>query len=159
MRLLKIFSLSFFMLLALVPQAAAGQRADAASRAWRPFFNAFRAAVKRRDREAVRKMMIQDFYFHSSGGDENGDDDTRDEAFEFWEQPRVGGWEALERVLAQGTVPNTAMREPGNRRPSRVAPPIANNRRAIQATSFEWYAVFEFRDGRWYCTVFNQCCE
>jgi hypothetical protein len=156
-RLVKIFSLSLVLLL---PQVAAAQRADAAAaRAWRPFFDAFRAAVKRRDREAVRRMMIQDFYFHSSGGDDNGDDDTRDEAFEFWDEPRVRGWEALERVLAQGTVPNTAMREPGNRRPSRVGPPAANNRRAIQNASFEWYAVFEFRDGRWYCTVFNQCCD
>lgn len=146
-------------LLLLLPPAAAGQRVTAAGRAWRPFITAFRAAVKRRDREALRRMMARDFYYHSSGGDENGDEDTRDEAFDFWDERRVGGWEALEKVLAQGAVPNTAMREPGNRKPSRVAPPIANSRRAIESNSFEWYAVFEFREGRWYCTVFNQCCE
>lgn len=146
-------------LLLLLPQAAGAQRASAAERAWGPFFRAFRAAVQRRDREALRGMMARDFYFHSSGSDENGDEDTRDEALDFWSEPRVGGWEALEKVLAAGSVPNRAMREPGNRRPSRVAPPAANNRRAIESNSFEWYAVFEFRGGRWYCTTFNQCCE
>jgi hypothetical protein len=146
-------------LLLLLPHAVAAQRASAADRAWGPFFTAFRAAVKRRDREALRRMMVRDFYFHSSGADENGDEDLRDEAFEFWAEPRVGAWEALEKVLAAGTVPNTAMREPGNRRPSRVAPPAANDRRAIESNSFEWYAVFEFRAGRWYCTAFNHCCD
>jgi hypothetical protein len=143
----------------LLPQAAAAQRAGAAERAWGPFFRTFRAAVKRRDREALRRMMARDFYYHSSGGDENGDEDTRDEALDFWAETRVSGWEALEKVLAAGAVPNTAMRQPGSRRPSRVAPPIANDRRAIQSNSFEYYAVFEFRGGRWYCTIFTECCE
>lgn len=143
----------------LAPQAASAQKSAAAERAWRPFFNAFRAAVKRRDRAALKGMMARDFHYHSSGGDENGDDDTREEALEFWAEPRVGAWEALERTLAQGAVPNTAMREPGNTRPSRLAPPVANSRRAIQKVSFEWYALFEFMDGRWYCTAFAQCCD
>ena len=141
------------------PAGAAAQRSAAAERAWRPFFDAFRAAVKRRDAAALKRMMAPDFYYHSSGGDDNGDDDTRDEALEFWAEPRVGAWEALERTLAKGTVPNTAMREPGNTRPSRVAPPVANSRRAIQNVSFDWYAIFEYIDGRWYCTAFSQCCD
>jgi hypothetical protein len=147
------------LLVLLAPQAASAQRAGAADRAWRPFISAFRSAVRKRDRAALRKMMAADFYYHSSGGDENGDADTRDEAFEYWAEPRLGAWQALEKVLAAGTARNTAMREPGNRRPSRVAPPAANDRRAIETNSFDWYAVFEFRGGRWYCTVFNQCCE
>lgn len=147
------------LLVLLLPNAAAAQRVSAADRAWRPFFSAFRAAVRKRDQAALRKMMARDFYYHSSGGDENGDSDTRDEAFEFWAEPRLGAWQALEKVLAQGAVRNTAMREPGNRRPSRVAPPAANSRRAIETNSLDWYAVFEFREGRWYCTAFNQCCD
>ena len=84
--------------------------------------------------------------------------DTRD-SVEYWEGSGVGALEALEKTLRQGTVVNTAWRETGNRRPSRVAPPIANNRRAINSQSFDWYAVFEFRDGKWYMTAFNECCE
>lgn len=118
-----------------------------------------RGAVKRRDRAAVREMIARDFYYLSSGEDEDGDGDTREEAFRFWDEPRIGGWAALEKVLAQGAVPNTALRAPGSRRPSRVAPPAANSRRAISRRGFDWYAVFEFRGGRWYCTVFNQCCD
>ena len=156
---MKRFLILALPLVLLVPHAASAQRASAADRAWRPFISAFRAAVRKRDQAALRGMMARDFYYHGSGGDENGDEDTRDEAFEFWAEPRLGAWEAFEKVLAQGTVRNTAMREPGNRRPSRVAPPAANSRRAIETNSLDWYAVFEFRDGRWYCTTFNQCCE
>ena len=54
---------------------------------------------------------------------------------------------------------NTAMRPPGSRRPSRVAPPAANDTRAIESNSFEWYADFELRGGRWYCTAFSPCCD
>jgi hypothetical protein len=146
-------------LLLLLPHAAPAQRARASERAWGPFFRDFRAAVKRRDREALRKMMSSDFYFHSSGGDDNGDEDTRDEALDFWAETRVSGWEALEKTLAAGTAPNTTMRVAGNRRPSRLAPPAANNRRARERNAFEWFAVFEFRDGRWYCIAFTECCE
>ncbi|HWS56023.1 MAG TPA: hypothetical protein VN228_17925 [Pyrinomonadaceae bacterium] len=151
--------ISALLLVLLPPDVAPAQRVSAADRAWRPFFSAFRAAVRRRDQAALRGMMARDFFYHGSGGDENGDEDTRDEAFEFWSEPRLGAWEAFGRVLAQGAVRNTAMREPGNRRPSRVAPPAANSRRAIETNRVDWYAVFEFRGGRWYCTVFNQCCD
>jgi hypothetical protein len=143
----------------LTPGFGSPQTSTSAERAWKPFLTAFRAAVKKRDREALMKMMARDFYYLSSGGDENGNEDTRDEAFEYWETSEIGAWEALDGALTKGTVPNTAMREPGSRRPSRIAPPIANNPRAIKSRSFDWYAVFEFRDGRWYCTAFNQCCD
>lgn len=157
MKRVQIFALFVVLLL---PHAAAAQKVNgAAGRAWGPFINAFRAAVRKRDRAALKEMMSRDFYYHSSGGDENGDEDTRDEAFELWGEPRLRAWESLEKILARGTVPNTAMRQPGNRRPSRVAPPAANSRRAIESNRLDWYAVFEFREGRWYCTVFNQCCD
>jgi hypothetical protein len=156
MRRVQTFAL---LLVLLMPGAVLAQRTSAADRAWRPFISAFRAAVKRRDQAALRKMMAADFFYHGSGGDENGDEDTRDEAFEFWAEPRLQAWESLEKILSQGTVRNTALREAGNRRPSRVAPPAANNRRALESHRVDWYAVFEFRDGRWYCTVFNQCCD
>ena len=144
---------------ALVPRAAAAQRGTAADRAWRPFFNAFRAAVKKRDHAAMSRMMSRDFYYLSSGGDENGNHDTRDEAFDYWEATEIGALAAFDRVLAHGAVPNTSIRDPGNRRPSRVAPPVANDKQARERGEVEWYAVLEFRRGRWYCIAFLQCCD
>lgn len=156
---MKLSRVIILVLALLAPQICLAQTAARAQRAWKPFFVAFRAAVKNRDKDALSKMMSRDFFYLSSGGDENGNEDTRDEAFEYWQNANIGSWETLEKVLAQGTVTNTAMREPGNLRPSRVAPPLANNRRAIQNRSFEWYAVFEFREGRWYCVAFTECCD
>lgn len=145
----------------LFPQICLGQSQTAqANRAWRTFYASVRDAVKRRNKEALAKHMSKDFYYLSSGGDENQNQDTRDEAFEYWEGSGIGAWEALDNTLRKGTVVNTAWREPENsHRPSRVAPPIANSRRAINNRSFDWYAVFEFRDGQWYMTAFNECCE
>lgn len=156
MKSIRLLALVFAL---LAPPAAFAQRSAAADRAWGPFFRAFREAVRRRDADTLKGMMARDFHYHSSGGDENGDGDTREEAFEFWAEPRVRAWESLDKILAQGTVRNTAMREPGNTRPGRVAPPVANSRRAIQNASFEWYALFEYMDGRWYLTAFSPCCE
>lgn len=156
MKLTKVLILTLVL---LVPQLTMAQTTRAAERAWKPFFTAFRSAVKKRDQAALSKMMAREFFYLSSGGDENDNNDSRDEAFEYWETAGVGAWETLETVLAQGTVVNTAMREPGARRPSRIAPPVANSRRAIKARSFKWYAVFEFRGGRWYCIAFTECCD
>ena len=147
------------LVLALVVPHICAAQTSRANRAWKPFIAAFQAAAKNRDREALSRMMARDFYYLSSGGDENSNEDTRDEAFEYWETSGIGAWEALEKVLAQGTAINTAMLEPVNRRPSRIAPPIANSRRAIKNRSFDWYAIFEFRDGRWYATAFTECCD
>ncbi len=118
-----------------------------------------RAVVKKRDRDGLSKLMARDFYYLSSGGDENGNNDSRDEAFDYWENTQLGAWEALEKVIAGGSVVNTAMRNPESRWPSRVSPPAANNQRAIKDRSFAWYAVFEFRKGRWYMTSFSECCD
>lgn len=157
MKLSRVMILTVVALLSAdVCMAQTRSRAD---RAWKPFFATLRAAVKDRDRQALSKVMSRDFYYLSSGGDENGDQDTRDEAFEYWESTGIGALDALEKILAQGTAVNTAMREPGNRRLSRIAPPIANNRRAIRNKSFPWYAVFEYRDGRWQWIALNECCD
>ena len=143
-------------LLLLAPRAAEAKgRADAA-RAWGPFIAAFRKAAQRRDREALKKMLAPDFF--TTGGGVAGE--AREGAFAFWDEPGVRGWEALERTLAAGTVTYTYMRDRRDKTPMRVAPPAANVRRLIVRQAFEWYAIFEFRgDGRWYCTVFAQCCD
>ena len=156
---MKLSRVTILMVAVLVTADVCMAQATSRDQAWKPFFAAFRAAVKKRDRPALSKMMARDFYYLSSGGDENGDQDTRDEAFEYWESTGIGALDALEKILAQGTVANTAMREPGSRGLSRIAPPIANNRRAIRNRSFDWYAVFEHRNGRWYWIALNECCD
>lgn len=156
---MKLSKVLILILALFVPQLSMAQTTRAAERVWKPFFAAFRAAVKKRDRDALTKMMARDFYYLSSGGDENGNNDTRDETFEYWEASGNGAWEALDKALDQGSVVNTAMREFRSTLPSRIAPPLANNPKAIKARSFKWYAVFEFRRGRWYCTGFTECCD
>jgi hypothetical protein len=158
---MKVSRITVLLLISLAPHPILAQRNGAANREWKPFFSAFRAAVKKRDREALKKMMVRDFYFSGGGGDDNQDGDSRDEAFQFWDNSHVRGWKAFDKVLAQGTVPMAAWWDDGERRKyvSRVAPPAANIRRNMKRAAIDWYAIFEFRDGRWYCTVFNQCCD
>jgi hypothetical protein len=145
-----LISLFFF-----IPQTICAQANVSAQRTWKPFFVAFRAAVKKRDRDALRKTMSPDFF--SSGGNDAG----AEAAFQFWDDPNVRGWEAFTKTLARGTVPMAGWWDAGSKRKyiSRVAPPAANVRRNMRLRIVHWYAVFEFRDGRWYCTVFNLCCD
>jgi hypothetical protein len=151
----KLSRILLISLLLFLPQTICAQTNVVAGRAWKPFFVAFRAAVKKRDRDALRKMMSSDFF--SSGGNDVG----AEAAFQFWDDPNVRGWEAFTKALAHATVPMAAWWDAGDKikHVSRVAPPAANVRRNMKLQSVDWYAVFEFRDGRWYCTVFNQCCD
>ncbi len=132
-----------------------GSEKFCSGRAWNRFFPAFRVAVKKRDRSELRKLMSSEFF--SSGGNDAGPE----AAFQFWDDSNVRGWQAFTRVLARGTVPMAAWWDTGEKRKylSRGAPPAANIRRNMKREAIDWYAVFEFRDGRWYCTIFNQCCD
>lgn len=128
----------------------------AAERAWPSFFAGFRAAVRKRDRAALRKMLAPDLLF--SLGHHRGD--HLDDAFKFWDANKGEGWKAFKRILAQGTAPLARWWHDGEnpRRPSRVAPAAANRRVNIVRGRIGWYAVFEFReDGRWYCDIFQAC--
>ena len=159
MKRVSVIAVALSLLLLVPGPAAAKKRADAA-REWRPFIAAFGDAVKRRDREALKKMMTPDFFTSGGVGDDNGDGDLRDDAFAFWDDSTTRGWEALELTLTKGTVPYTYMRHTRDKTPARVAPPAANVRGSIVRGDFDWYAIFEFRaDGRWYCSVFAQCCD
>ena len=136
-----------------------------AGRAWPAFFKAFRIAVRKHDRNELKKMMVADFFFSAGGGDDNHDGDSRDEAFEFWDDRHVRGWQALERTLAKGTATTArwwGSSTDGKHHPGRVAPPAANIRKntAGPRPIIDWLAFFEFReDGRWYCTSFSECCD
>jgi len=152
---MKLSRVSIFLILVLASSAGAANENLAAQRAWKPFFASFRTAIKKRDRVALRAMLSTDFF--SSGGNSEG----AEAAFQFWDDPQVRGWDAFHRVLAQGTVPKAAWWDSGGKSKyiGRVAPPAANIRRNIKREAVHWYAIFEFRDGRWYCTLFNQCCD
>ena len=133
---------------------AANDRLDA-ERAWKPFLSAFRTAVKKRDRAALRRMMSPDFF--SSPGNSPG----IDAAFQLWDENNGERWRALNRILTQGTAPMAGWWDHGAKRKyiTRIAPPAANVRRNIDRARIDWYAFFEFRDGRWYCTIFSECCD
>ena len=143
-----------FTLLVAANTFAANNKA-VADRAWKPFFTAFRTAVKKRDRTVLRTMMSSDFF--SSPGNDPG----IDAAFKYWDDAGGQGWRTFNRVLNQGTVPMAAWWDHGAKRKyiSRVAPPAANIRRNIDHAVIDYYAFFEFRDGRWYCTIFSECCD
>ena len=119
--------------------------AAAARKAWPAFFAEFRAAVNKRDREALGKLMSDPF---------NGPPKTREDAFKQWDDPKVSGWVKLRRVLAQGAVmagkPDEG--DPTQLRPTMISPPASElNSKRYRG----WWAAFEFQeDGKWYCIQF-----
>ena len=143
------------------PKRAAAERATrlAAERAWPSFYASLRDAVKRRDRQALRKFLAPDIFFSGGGGDDNEDGDTRDEAFEFWDEHLGRGWKAFEKLLRGSAVTGKGLLNSHDGTPQKVAPPAINKRVNVLKGGITWYAVFEFREGRWYCTIFNECCD
>jgi hypothetical protein len=129
-----------------------------AERAWQSFFIALRAAVNKRNRGTLKEMMAPDFFYtiahHAS--------DQRDAAFAYWDESRGRGWKAFKLILAKGTVRTADKSLSSNGEfegPMRVAPPAAARRRSFTRNLIDWYAVFEFHQGRWYCITFIDCCE
>lgn len=144
---------------ALWADAATTKKAEA-DRAWPAFHASLRDAVRRRDREALGRMMPADFDYSGGGADDNHDGDSRDDAFGYWDEGRGRGWKAFERLLLGGAVPGEGRLGSHNGTPQRVAPPAINRRVNVIKGRIQWYAVFEFReDRRWYCTVFKECCD
>ena len=116
----------------------------AARKAWPAFFAEFRAAVGRRDRNALGKLMAKTF---------NAPPHTPEDAFRQWDDPKVRGWIKLRRVLALGAVPVGKPDEgdPEQERPTMISPPAADRGRYRG-----WFAAFEFQeDGKWYCIQFT----
>lgn len=168
---MKLLSIAILTAALLAPQAGYAQTpgrksgrlnaeraasAAAAEKAWPAFFAAFRAAVKSRDRAALKEMMAPDFLYSLGGGGGPG------EAFEFWDADGGRGWAAFERALAGGAVPQARWWNNGRdpERHGRVAPAAANLRANVERGRVGWYAIFEYReDGRWYCEVFQECCD
>jgi hypothetical protein len=139
---------------------------EAAEKAWKPFFIAFREAVKKRDRDALKKMMPPYFTYYMGGRPPDSANDARDQAFNYWDKTSVLGWSAFDRALSRGTAPATADLTFSSYgviitttsiipMPTRVAPAAALNESELQSGRIGWWASFEFhKDGRWYCWAF-----
>lgn len=168
--MMKLFASLILMLTLLTLQSSYAQKRSrifsssdaqvkmAAEKAWPSFFAAFRAAVRKRDRIALKKMLASDLLF-SLG---NHRSDHLDEAFAFWDENNGRGWKAFNRILTQGIAPQALWWNNGEKpkRPSRVAPSTANRRDNINRGRISWYAIFKFQeDGRWYCDIFQECCD
>jgi hypothetical protein len=104
---------------------------------WDTFIREFRRAVARRDRTALKQIMPKTFLF-SLEDEYSGD--ARDAAFRKWDEPRVKGWQALDRILAKGCCVDPEV--PG----LMVSPPqwITDNRHYM-----DYRAGFDRRDGYW----------
>ncbi len=118
-----------------------------AAESWRTFYPAFRAAVRRRDRTALRRTMDDNFTYTF------GDGANADEAFAFFDDPnnytepngrRKTGWMVLDEVLARGVRPDVDNMRSGSRNPSYIAPGRSSSCRA----------GFEFSGGRWHWMYF-----
>jgi hypothetical protein len=151
---MKHFVVIILLVTVLAPGVSNAQRVSvprkiaAAERAWKVFFPRFRTAVRRRDRVALRQMMIPEFLY-SFGGNLD-----RDEALEAWDRSDSRAWQAFARVLAKGAISSrrAMQRIPENPVLSRIAPPAARKRGYTA-----WRATFEYgEDGQWRCIAFVQ---
>lgn len=109
------------------------------SQDWSSFWNAFRIAVGKRDRAALRMMMASPF--------EYGDGERVNSERVFSELDYSGGenWRVLERTLNRAVQPHKL---PGSTRPSRVVKnPLPCGKRPCDYTA---WAIFELGpDERW----------
>lgn len=126
----KIVSLLLFLLMPYLTFAQTSRSTwRAANASWQNFYTAFRAAVNKRDRAAMLRMMPDDF---SDGGGGL----TASEWLQFIdENAKNGSWRDLRKSFARGTVINRNWSSKGI--PTRV-------------TKDNGY-YFEFRkDNKWY---------
>ena len=100
-----------------------------ANRAWASFWREFTAAVNKKDRAAVRKMMADNF------ADDSGGLNATEWLRFIDENDRKGSWRDLQKSFARGTIVNKEW-------PSKGVP--------TRITRDKFY-YFEFRkDGKWY---------
>src|SRR5262249_30993171 len=88
------------LFLAPIPSFAqtSASTTTAANRSWPSFWRQFTAAINKKDRATLRKMMPKDFY-------DGGGGSTPDEWLKFIdENARNGSWRDLQRSVGRGTV-------------------------------------------------------
>ena len=121
-----IFAMAFLLLGSLgISEASSRIQRQNADQSWQQFYSAFRAAVDRRDRASLKRMMARSF--ETNGGGEFT-------PARFLAMMKADDWRQLQRSLERGTKPMS-----GERRPRRVT---SDGRAGAP--------IFEFgRDGRW----------
>ena len=110
-------------------QTSSNKIQAASNRAWAGFWGQFTAAVNKKDRAAVRKLMAANF------ADDSGGLNATEWLRFIDENERNGSWRDLQKSFARGTVVNKEW-------PSKGVP--------TRITKDKHY-YFEFRkDGKWY---------
>lgn len=122
MKKTRLFSL---MLLLLLPSLALAQSSAAANASWPAFWKQFSAAVNKKDRVSLKRMMATPF-------DSGGGEDTPAKWVKLMDKENL--WKQTQQSVATGTRPfDEYSRDIG--KPSRVT-----NRRHL---------IFVFSGGRW----------
>lgn len=97
----RILVLSLFL---IIPSLTFAQKSRTnwavANASWQSFYTAFRAAVNKRDKEAMLRMMPEDFF------DGGGGMSAREWLKFIDENAENGSWRDLQRSFARGTVVN-----------------------------------------------------
>lgn len=121
----RIFLSLFFL---LVPSCifAQSRTQSAANKSWPSFWTKFSSAMNKKDREALRRMMADDFDDGISVGTTPSEHIKAMDQFHEWRQDQ--------RAIASGTKPFKS----GQSRPARI--------------TRDNLLIFEFRNGRWYWT-------
>lgn len=95
---MKSFRIPMLLLLVLllVPPVAFSQRP--AEKSWRPFWTQFSAAVKAKNKVAVKRLMSSERDFFSGGGGE-----TRDQWLQMLDDNKL--WGLVQKGVAKGVIP------------------------------------------------------
>ena len=123
-----------------------------AKRKWKSFYREFLAAVRKRDKVALKKMMISDFLINSHYREEG--ENYREKAFQVLGEKRNRGWLHLDKALAKGVGNAKGYRTYGGDeyldRPHYVSPP-----NSLSESYGGWSAVFAYgKDKKWHWVGF-----
>jgi hypothetical protein len=100
MKKTRTLSLMLFLLIPSLAFAQTSRSVNAtANKSWQTFWRQFSAAVNKKDRAALKGLMVseKDFDTGGAGG-------TRDDAIQ--ELDRLHGWRDLQKSIASGTEPS-----------------------------------------------------
>jgi hypothetical protein len=131
-----------------LPMGSIKERPEAGptSKDWPTFFSSFRAAVKNRDREALKIMMSRNFEFRNDFGV------PPDKVFADLDYGNGENWDILEKTIAKGPKP---YKLPNTSRPARVAKNLSPC--AEKPCRYQAWVIFELdksNQWRWKSMIF-----